>query len=118
MDESAPARSHIVTRRSVAIVVPVMMVVMMVVMVVVIPAARRYHIDARAIAVAPAVMMVMMVVVMMVIPLRHLHIALARSGRRLFIERLQDLRGIRNRLQQLRIGVGLQRIRRAWCGGR
>ena len=88
--------------------------VMMVVMVVVIPPAGRNHIDAWSVAIIAVVMVVMMMVVV-VVPLRHLHIAFRRFGRRLFIKRLQDFCGVRNRLEQLGIGVGLQRVRRVRC---
>src|SRR5215469_6787353 len=106
-----PAEFHVITRRSVAIVVRVVMMVVMVMMVV-IPAAGRHHIHARpVIAVVIAVAAPIAMVMVVVIPLRHLHIAVRRFWRRLFIQGLQDLGGVRNRLQQLGVGVGLQRIR-------
>ena len=93
----------------------VMVVVMMMMMVI----AARHHIDPRAVAVTIAiaapvamVMVVMMMVVM--IPLRQfdLRLGLRRSLR---VERLQDLRGIRDRLEKVGVRIDLEDVRR---GGR
>ena len=76
-----------------------MMVMMMVMVVVVtVPERQRKH-DART-------MVVVMMMVMMVM-IRELHIA--RIGRRtlMLIDRLQHRAGVRDRLQEIGIGMGL-----------
>jgi len=86
-----------------------MMVVMMVVMVVIMTSPRRHDHD------APAVVMVMMVMMVMGrtdIDLRQLDFRLSASRALLLVYRLQHGGGIRDGLQELRIGVGLQHI--AW----
>jgi hypothetical protein len=80
-----------------------MMVVMMMMMVV--PMAAD-HDDGPA-----AVVAVMMVVVVMV--LGELDLGVRRIGRTL-IDDLEDCCGVRNRFQQIGVGVGLQRVCRQW----
>ena len=76
----------------------VMMVMVVVVVVVTVPERQRKH-DART-------MVVVMMMVMMVM-IRELHIA--RIGRRtlLLVDRLQRRAGVRDRLQEVGIGMGL-----------
>jgi hypothetical protein len=75
----------------------VMVVMMMVVMVVMMMPMRHPDDDARPVSV--------MMVVMMVI-LRELDITIRGSRRPLFVNRLQQRGRIRDRLQELGIGVG------------
>jgi hypothetical protein len=75
-----------------------MMVVVMMVMVVVMPMGHPDD-DARPIS-------VMVMVVVMVI-LRELNISILRRRGPLLVERLQQRAGIRDRLQQVGIGIGL-----------
>jgi hypothetical protein len=79
---------------------------MMVVVMMMVPMAPD-HDDGPAAVVA----VVMMVVVMMV--LSELDVGVRRIGRTL-IDDLEDLCGVRNRFQQIGVGVGLQRICRQW----
>jgi hypothetical protein len=59
---------------------------------------------------------VMMMVVM--VSLRQLHSGLRRCGRRPFIDHLQGRRRIRDWLQQVGVGIGLQNIRLLGCRDR
>ena len=56
------------------------------------------------------------VMVMMMVHLSQLHISLRGFGRRLLIQRLQRLCRIRDRLEQVGIGIRGKRVRRAWRG--
>lgn len=78
-----------------------MVVVMMVMMVPV-----RHDHDARG----ATPVMVMMMVVMVI--LHELHPRLVAAGTLLLIHRLQDLAGIGDRLQEVRVGIGVQNLRR------
>jgi len=89
-----------------------MMVVMMVMVMMVIPApSRRYHDDARSIS-TPAVMVMMMMVVLTDKELRYLRVFVRGRGGRRFIYRLQQGRGIRNRLKQVRERIRPQHLAR------
>jgi hypothetical protein len=81
-------------------------IVVMVVVMVVMPMGHPDD-DARPISV-----MMMMMVVMVI--LRELDISVPRRRRPLFVERLQQRARIRDRLQQVGIGIGLQRVGRGW----
>ena len=59
--------------------------------------------------VAPVVMVVVMMVVM---HLRELHPGLCRGRRRTLVNHFQCCRCIRDRLQQVGVGIGLQDVRR------
>jgi len=74
-----------------------MVVMMMVVMVVTVPERQRKH-DART-----------MVVVMMMVMVMIRELYIARIGRRtlLLVDRLQRRAGVRDRLQEIGIGMGL-----------
>jgi hypothetical protein len=74
------------------------MMVMMVVVMMVVP-------------VAP-LMAVVVVVMVMVVRLRHLHVGPCRLSRALAVDHLQQGSGVRNGLEQIGIGIGLQDIRR------
>jgi hypothetical protein len=88
-----------------------MMVVIKVVVMVVVPATMRVHHDDGT--TAEIAVMVMMMVVMVMVELRHLHVVFGRFRRRLLIQCLQHLRRIRDRLEQVGIGIGLHDIGRA-----
>jgi hypothetical protein len=77
----------------------VMVMVVMVMMMMMVPEGQRKH-DART-------MVVVMVMVVMVVMVRDLNVA--RIGRRilLLVDRLQHRAGVRDRLQQIGIGMGL-----------
>jgi len=95
-----------------------MVVVMMVmVMMMMVPApSRRYHDHARSIS-TPAVMMVMMMMVLTDKELRHLRVFIRGRGGRRFIYRLQQGRGIRNRLKQVRERIRPQYLARGRIWG-
>lgn len=102
---------------SIAIPVAVMMVVVMVMMVVIV--ARRHHDDARPIVavVMVVVMIIAVVVVMMVIIiLRYLDVIFPRLDGLLLLDRLQNLDGIRDRLEQFGVRIDFQCVRRLRCG--
>ena len=80
-------------------------VVMVMMMMVVVVPMRHPDDDARPIS-------VMMMVVMVI--LRELDISVPRRRRPLFVERLQQRARIRDRPQQVGIGIGLQRVGRGW----
>lgn len=58
------------------------------------------------------------VMVMVVMGLRQLNIGFGRSGRRAFIDDPQLRGGVRDRLQQVGVGIGLQHVHRLRCRGR
>ncbi|MBV9457391.1 MAG: hypothetical protein JO141_07765 [Bradyrhizobium sp.] len=81
------------------------MMMMMVVVVVMVPVAPDDD--------GPVVM-----VMMVVMGLGELHSGLCRGNWRAFINHFQRRRRIRDRLQQVGIGIGLQDVRRFACRGR
>lgn len=85
-----------------------MVVVMMMVVMVIMTSPRRHDHDAAA---------VMMVVVMMMSTdddLRELYLRLAASRALLLVYRLQHGGSVRDGLQKLRVGVGLQHVACGW----
>lgn len=84
-----------------------MMVMVVVVMMVMMPVTADH--DHRA----ASPVTVMMVVMMVMVELRELNRPLGRGH--LLVHDFQDLSGIRNRLQQVRIGIGLQGVRSRRC---
>ena len=84
----------------------------MVVMVMMVPAVRDHEHGSASVG----VMMMMMVVMVMMVELRQLHVAVRRLRRGLLIHRLQGGCGVWNRLQQIGVGVDLQRVGRGRRG--
>lgn len=82
------------------------MVVIVVVIVVVVMAPMRRDYDVRPPGVA--------VMVMMMVVLRELDARLHRSGRPVFVKRLQERPCILDRLQEIGIGTGVQHVGRIW----
>ena len=72
----------------------------------------RHHDHARRIAAVEAVMVMMVVVMMMIVELSDVKV-LMRSGWRRFIDRLQCRCCVRDRLQQLGEGTGVQDVCRS-----
>jgi hypothetical protein len=95
---------------AISIIATVEAMVMVVVMMIPITTVLARHHDNAAFIIS--ILAVVMVMVVMMIELGHLDVMLRRWNRRGFIDRLQQRRGVRNRLKQ----IG-KRIRRQRLGG-
>ena len=84
---------------------------MVVMVMMVVPAVRDHEHRSASVGV-----MMMVVVMVMMVELRQLHVAVRRLRRGLLIHRLQGGCGVWNRLQQIGVGVDLQRVGRGRRG--